>query len=313
MSNKDKKNYQVRKKFMKLSLDYVNLGLCTEDLEKNCFGIKDTYNTIIIFLFVILILIYILYQSNVLHILLDYFLGIRCIIRNNYFVWEAVRPSANCSFCINVSAPIVLLNATKSEFSSHAFTSKPVLIKQAFLHWPARHTFSLKYFEELYNSVEDAFKSVDDECQFLHFKSNFISLRDVFSMTKERMENNPKEKSWYVGWGNCHPLILQEMRKHYPKPHFLPDDSEIPSKEYVFMGYDDGATMHLDFINRLMWQAQLKGSKIWHLHPPPECHHVCKPLSFLAEPGDAVDTRVWYHGTTITPGQFSLSIQSEYG
>lgn len=35
------------------------------------------------------------------------------------------------------------------------------------------------------------------------------------------------------------------MRKFYPKPHFLPDDCEIPSKEYVFMGYDDGATMHV--------------------------------------------------------------------
>lgn len=39
------------------------------------------------------------------------------------------------------------------------------------------------------------------------------------------------------------------MRKHYPKPHFLPDDSEIPSKEYVFMGYDDGATMHVSYYN----------------------------------------------------------------
>lgn len=45
--------------------------------------------------------------------------------------------------------------------------------------------------------------------------------------------------------GNCHPVVLEEMRKYYPKPHFLPDDCEIPSKEYVFMGYDDGATLHV--------------------------------------------------------------------
>ena len=49
----------------------------------------------------------------------------------------------------------------------------------------------------------------------------------------------------YSQRGNCHPQILQEMRKHYPKPHFLPKDCEIPSKEYVFMGYDAGATMHV--------------------------------------------------------------------
>jgi predicted esterase len=35
------------------------------------------------------------------------------------------------------------------------------------------------------------------------------------------------------------------MRRYYPKPHFLPESCEIPSKEYVFMGYDDGATMHV--------------------------------------------------------------------
>lgn len=200
MSNKDKKNYQVRKKFMKLNLDYVNLGLCTEDLEKKCFETKYSQNTTKICLIAIVILILILYEYEFLCVLLNYFLGVRCIIRNNYFVWEATRPLSSCNFCINVSAPVVLLNATQLEFSSYAFTSKPVLIKQAFLHWPARHVFSLKYFEELYNSIEDAFKSVDEECQFLHFKSDFISLRDVFSMTNERMANSPTEKSWYVGW-----------------------------------------------------------------------------------------------------------------
>jgi hypothetical protein len=38
-----------------------------------------------------------------------------------------------------------------------------------------------------------------------------------------------------------------------------------------------------------MWQAQLKGSKTWHLLPPPECEDVCSQLSFLVEPGDAGD------------------------
>lgn len=47
--------------------------------------------------------------------------------------------------------------------------------------------------------------------------------------------------------GNCHATILSEMRRYYPKPHFLPVDCEIPSKEYVFMGYDEGATMHVRF------------------------------------------------------------------
>lgn len=64
-----------------------------------------------------------------------------------------------------------------------------------------------------------------------------------------------------------------------------------------------------------MWQAQLKGNKSWFLAPAPECDHQCQPFSFYVEPGDAVlvDTRLWYHANTIPKGQFSLTVQSEYG
>lgn len=104
---------------------------------------------------------------------------------------------------------------------------------------------------------------------------------------------------------NCHPTVVKAMRLHYPKPHFLPEDAEIPHDDFVFMGYGDAASMHvstfcyhyfsldlnwifqLDFINRLMWQAQLKGSKVWNLMPPSECQNVCRPISFSVYPGDA--------------------------
>lgn len=45
--------------------------------------------------------------------------------------------------------------------------------------------------------------------------------------------------------GNCHPQILKELRKFYTKPQFLPEDCEMPAKDYVFMGFDAGATMHV--------------------------------------------------------------------
>ncbi|GLV39451.1 uncharacterized protein CBL_13330 [Carabus blaptoides fortunei] len=145
-------------------------------------------------------------------------------------------------------------------------------------------------------------------------RSNFTTLRDVFAMSEARAKHLEGETAWYVGWCNCNADILKEMRKYYPLPHFLPLDSEMSNREYIFMGYDKGANMHLDFISRLMWQAQLLGNKTWHLIPSPECEDVCDSFKFYVEPGDAMllDTRVWYHGTTIAPGEFSLTIQSEY-
>ncbi|GJQ79009.1 hypothetical protein Trydic_g170 [Trypoxylus dichotomus] len=227
----------------------------------------------------------------------------------------STRPISDCKYCLGVESPIILYNVSRNDFEAYAYTSKPIVVKGAFSNWPAFHHFNFTFFKNLYDQTEDSYRSVDDECQFLHFKSDFISLRDVFSMNPARINNEPGTKSWYVGWGNCHSEILKQIRQYHPKPHFLPEDCEIPSKEYIFMGYDDGATMHLDFISRLMWQAQLKGTKTWVLKPSPECEDICKTITFLVEPGDGVlvDTRVWYHGTSILGGEFSLSIQSEYG
>ncbi|CAG9818916.1 unnamed protein product [Phaedon cochleariae] len=321
LNNKSKKSHH--KEFQKLkdtlvevNKVYMNLGCLLVELEGECsFNSANNEISYGSSICLVILLIIGIVKFNLILFCFYYFLGVRCIIPNNYFIWEATRPISNCDFCSNVSHPTVLSNISQDSFLPYAYSSKPIVIKQAFSHWPAKQLFSLQYFQNLYNVTEGSFKSVDEECQFLHFKSDFISVKDVLFMNNRRAANDPTEKSWYVGWGNCHPDVLEEMRKHYPKPHFLPDDCEIPSKEYIFMGYDDGATMHLDFINRLIWQAQLKGSKNWNLHPPPECETICEPLSFLVEPGDAVlvDTRMWYHGTTINPGDFSLSVQSEYG
>lgn len=44
--------------------------------------------------------------------------------------------------------------------------------------------------------------------------------------------------------------------------------------------------LQLDYISRLMWQAQLQGHKTWRLNPPPECEDVCQSFQFRVEPGD---------------------------
>ncbi|KAF5287863.1 hypothetical protein FQA39_LY15639 [Lamprigera yunnana] len=310
----------IKTELINLNEKILRLGLETNELrlivaQSLKFDNKTILSKISVTISIIAVVFATLYSFGVFQVVFKYFLGIRCVIPNNYFVWEATRPISDCQFCTNVTEPITLLNLTRDEFSKYAFSSKPIVIKNAIRHWSAVTVFNFDFFKNLYDNIDDAYRSVDEECQFLHFRSNFISLRDVFAMSKARVNNKPGETPWYVGWGNCDPDVLTEMRKYYPKPHFLPEDSELSAKEYVFMGYDAGATMHLDFINRLMWQAQLQGTKTWYLKPSPECEDVCHPMRFLAEPGDAIliDTRVWYHGTTIKRGEFSLAIQSEYG
>lgn len=189
---------EIEESVRHLNLFYISLGLTKKDLKTVCCS-KSNYNGIVIYT-ILFLLLCVLIQSTFITTVLNYFFGVRCILRNNYIVWEATRPLSNCEFCHDIVAPIVLKNITKDEFSLYAYTSKPVVIKEASLNWPARQLFDLNFFKNLYLSINDSYRSVDDECQFLHFKSNFISIKDVFNMTQSRIKNAQGETSWYVGW-----------------------------------------------------------------------------------------------------------------
>ncbi|XP_067613693.1 uncharacterized protein [Eurosta solidaginis] len=238
---------------------------------------------------------------------------VRCFLPNNYIVSEATRPISDCGFCRDVVGPKVLQNLTREEFAPYAYSSHPIIIKNAVAHWTARKTLNFQFLKALFERIPGA---IDANCPFWHFRSNFKSLREVFAMPTARSNLSDGEMPWYVGWSNCHQVVLEELRKIYPRPHFLPVDAETTNVDYIFIGYDQGDFMHLDYIPRLMWQAQLHGNKSWIVAPTPECDHVCQSFSFYVEPGDAVlvDTRVWYHGSSVpNKGQFALTIQSEYG
>ncbi|XP_078051106.1 uncharacterized protein LOC144477302 [Augochlora pura] len=240
--------------------------------------------------------------------------GTRCLVSNNYLIWEFTRPISNCDYCKDVTTALILPNLTREEFEEYAYSSRPMVIKNAAGNWPASKVFSWKFFKNLYENIEGAYDSVE-ECQFLHFKSNFTSLRDVFAMSEDRALQRSGQAPWYVGWKNCHLQILDTMKQFYNLPHFLPEDAEIPYTNYVFLGYEEGAIMHLDYISRLMWQGQILGNKRWTVAPTPECDNICRRFNFTVYAGDIIllDTRIWYHSTYVIDGNFSLTVTSEYG
>lgn len=48
--------------------------------------------------------------------LFEYVLGIRCILPNNYLIWEATRPISDCIYCTGVDRPLILNNMTQEDF-----------------------------------------------------------------------------------------------------------------------------------------------------------------------------------------------------
>jgi len=249
----------------------------------------------------------------------DHMMSSRCVVSNNYFVMEASRPPTDCQICRNVDRFLILENTTKEEFAKYAYTGQPILVRGATHHWSALKTFSFDFFHEIYSQTPGAYESVEHECQFFPFKSEFNHLSEVFAMPEDRVRMSPmspySSKPWYIGWSNCNPEIASILRKHYSRPTFLPDDSESSAIDWIFMGYSQiGASMHLDYVQRPSWQAQISGSKTWHLLPPPECERECKAINITVQTGEIIliDTNQWYHDTHINPGPISITIGSEY-
>jgi len=70
----------------------------------------------------------------------------------------------------------------------------------------------------------------------------------------------------FIFRSNCHPEILAIMREHYSIPHFLPEDAEHAHMDYIFIGYHQGAVMHVSKILRLMYERKDTYSIFpWHV------------------------------------------------
>ncbi|XP_064609038.1 uncharacterized protein LOC135473132 [Liolophura sinensis] len=239
-----------------------------------------------------------------------------CLVDNNAIVMEISRPLVECGACSNLRQVPVETNLTTKDFiEKYAYSGVPVLVKGATTTWSAMSVFSYQYFKELYQSRENALDDVEEDCQFFPYKTEFATLKEVFDMDEDRANLKQGQPNWYIGWSNCHPDTGAELRKHYSKPYFLPEDSETSVIDWMFMGGSgEGANLHLDYVQRPSWQAQISGRKSWALVPAPECESVCHSLNVTVEKGDiiVVDTNTWYHSTFVHPGEISITIGSEY-
>lgn len=170
--------------------------------------------------------------------LLTFLIGVKCFLPNNNLVSEATRPISDCGFCRGVEGPLILKNMTREEFAPYAYSSLPIVIKNGVSHWPATKLLNLDLLKDIYERHPGA---LDEDCHFLNFHSDLKSIRDVLNMPAKARSN------WYVGFSNCHPGVLEELRKLYGRPHFLPADAEMSNTDYIFLGYEQGAYMHVSY------------------------------------------------------------------
>lgn len=54
--------------------------------------------------------------------------------------------------------------------------------------------------KRLYEQTDGSYESFEEGCQFLSFRTDLLSLKEVFSMSDSGARNDPDEDPWYVGW-----------------------------------------------------------------------------------------------------------------
>ena len=123
-----------------------------------------------------------------------------CLIENTETVQDVFRPPVDCSMCINITEIVKVANLTKQEFAEkYAYSGQPVVVTDGTANWTAPEVFSFDYFKKLYAPKSVALASVERDCQFFPYRTNFTSLGQVFRMPKRRAQLKTG-KPWYVGW-----------------------------------------------------------------------------------------------------------------
>lgn len=217
------------------------------------------------------------------HHFADYFNDDKCYVALPDTIARAFRPMQSCNFCKDVVTVDSVYNLSPDEFEQkYAYNGRPVVVKDATINWTAPQVFDFKYFKQLYLNSN----GTKSNCQFFRYKTEFKSLREALSMDDDRAEYR-SGKPWYFGWSNCDHEIGEKLRRHYTRPYFLPRNSENNAVDWIFMGGTGfGAHMHVDNVRLPSWQAQIRGSKVWTLAPPPECYYQCRWFTVKMNKGD---------------------------
>jgi len=239
----------------------------------------------------------------------------QCLLSTTEVMLDVFRPPQDCSFCEGISKEDRVTNLTAEVFKEkHAYSGKVTVVTDGTKDWTASKYFSLKFFKQVYGKDSPVLASESKDCQFFRYNTDFNSLQEVFIMPKkmQKMEG----KAWYVGWSNCDPKAASTLRKYYNRPYFFSDEIESSKTDWIFMGTPGyGAHMHIDNVKYPSWQAQIQGTKVWTIQPPPECYYKCPgEFKVVVNPGDIIilDTNKWFHQTDIVGQNMSITIGSEY-
>ena len=119
----------------------------------------------------------------------------------NLFATSWSVPLNDCKYCAGIAQPTVFHdqdNVTVSYFMNNfAFSSGPVVFKNATHDWPATGKISYKFLRDLYsnNCNQSAEKDANTE-QYFTYKNSVLTKEEFLSQSEAESNNG----SWYISW-----------------------------------------------------------------------------------------------------------------
>ena len=107
---------------------------------------------------------------------------------NNLNIFFSFRIPADCRTCEDISSiDEVHVNDLHVDLFYHkyAYSNRPLVVRNATLHWPAMDTLDYYWLKKAYHSDPEILEFNDDSCWFNKYKTTeFRNLASVFRLEK---------------------------------------------------------------------------------------------------------------------------------
>lgn len=184
----------------------------------------------------------------------------QCLIQNPF----KSKGEVQCDLCENVEE---IKTTNFDETTTQIIESYQPLVVQFVPGYNSGVRF--KDFQVMFNENR---KELDENICDIVSNDEFKSVSDYFKQSEEEV----MERNMSIRWRNCHTYGTRFYRKLFPRPKFVPSESEISFEKTVMIMHKD-SNVTIDTNNGdYTYLAQVEGKSAIQMTLPIDCDDSCK-------------------------------------
>uniref|UniRef100_A0A194AM26 Uncharacterized protein n=1 Tax=Pinctada fucata TaxID=50426 RepID=A0A194AM26_PINFU len=233
------------------------------------------------------------------HFNITNFYDSECVVENPWFT----EPQYECDLCIGVKS---VVEAFPSDLDNNTYINElldqgaPVIFKGLY-----HRTVS---YDDLYEMYTEN-KEVMDKSVFF-FQSSVIDMNTIADLfTPEVRDVLEESEGVTIHWQTKNMAGGQVMRKMFPRPDFVPQESEVALEKTVFL--DGPKTDHYELASSFMevaWYTQANNDRRILLAPLSHCRSQCSPITVKLQERDILMFRPSVFKVIVLPLKKGISV-----